>query len=227
MLSHHILKETEAIEIYDKICRITEVEPVDFPTFIGVINHQLNDLDYAIRQTHNQRTGIPLYILINAKQDEMTQIATNYDANQLEYLRKLIELITTADDEMYAIGSMAAIRLGQQMTPPITQKATEELLEQLVSEQWLEEINGKYVMSIRTILELNQYLREQYEEFIKECTLCSEVITMGERCSYQTCEVRLHYHCAEQLFVANKHSLTCPTCSSQWSRSNRFGAGLS
>ncbi|CAO3630751.1 unnamed protein product [Cunninghamella blakesleeana] len=226
ILSHHVLKETKAIEIYEKICSITEIEAIDFPTFIGVMDHQLHNLDYAIRQTHDQSTGTPLYIFINTKQDEMTQIATTYDANQLEYLRKLIELIVTEDDEKYSIGSLKAIKLGQQLSPPITQKASEELLEQLVEEGWLNESKGEYFMSMRIITELHHYLKEQFGDLIKECTLCSEIITMGEMCSYQSCEVRLHRHCAEQLFVTNNHSLTCPTCSSQWSRSNIFGTGL-
>ncbi|KAI8331882.1 hypothetical protein BC941DRAFT_455934 [Chlamydoabsidia padenii] len=199
---------------------------VDFALFVGQINHRINDYDMALRRSHDQQTGQAVIAFVNTKPDDVAQLATRYDANQIGYLRKLIELIVMADDETFSVRSLVAIQLGQRMEPVMTSKAIEEFLDQLVSDQWLVLSRGAFGLSTRTLLELAGYLKEQYAEVIKECHMCSDVVTMGERCDLQTCGVRLHHHCAEQLFVTNHQALQCPTCSTSWSRSNTFGLSL-
>ncbi|CAO3597110.1 unnamed protein product [Absidia cylindrospora] len=118
---------------------------------------------------------------------------------------------------------MTAISLGQHMEPAMPTKATEEFLEQLVKDQWLVERSGSYTLSPRCLMELSGYLHEQFQGVIKECHMCSELVTVGERCESQPCNVRIHKHCAEQLFVTNRQSLNCPSCRTTWSRTSTFG----
>ncbi|KAI8084789.1 Nse1 non-SMC component of SMC5-6 complex-domain-containing protein [Halteromyces radiatus] len=227
MLSHHILLESKAIAIQEKVCELAEVPLTDFAAFVGLINHRINEFDFALRRSHHQHNGEPVLALINTKQDDMARMATNYDPTQIAYLRKLIEMIVMADDEEFAVRSLVAIPLGPRTATSLTSKSTEDLLDQLVKDGWIMEMGGAYTMTTRTILELTDYLHEQYGDAIKECSLCSDLIIMGERCENGSCNVRLHHHCAQQLFVVNKQSLTCPTCSTAWSRLNTFGLGAS
>lgn len=134
-----------------------------------------------------------------------------------------------ADDENYAVSTMAALRLGQKMKPAISQRETQELLDRLVDDGWLcmSPDGGSYVMDNRATMELQGYLREQYGDVIKECLVCYEVITMGERCELQACPVRIHRHCADGYFRDRQQSvIACPQCSTTWSRHNTFGLGL-
>jgi hypothetical protein len=48
-----------------------------------------------------------------------------------------LELIVTADNEAFALSSMAAVREGPRLKPPISQRESEELLNKLVADNWL------------------------------------------------------------------------------------------
>ena len=131
-----------------------------------------------------------------------------------------------ADDEDYAVHSKAALELGPKMKPPMGKKETQDLLDRLVEDGWLFfSRQGWYVLDMRATLELQGYLREQYGDMLKECDLCLDVITMGERCERQNCSVRIHRHCASNL-ASGTSITTCPTCTTPWSRANTFGLGL-
>ena len=53
-------------------------------------------------------------------------------------------MIFTAPDEAYCVGSTVALRIGSQIQPQMTQRASEALLHNLVKRQWLTDI--KYVL---------------------------------------------------------------------------------
>lgn len=68
---------------------------------------------------------------------------------------------------------------------------------------------------MRSLLELQTYLKETYEDQIQECTLCMEIVTKGQRCTVAACNSRLHQHCAAAYFK-NMNRPVCPTCHSAW-----------
>lgn len=134
------------------------------------------------------------------------------------------DAIVNADHENFAINSMHALRLGQPLK--LTQRETQDILDRLVEDGWIaEEDKGVYFLDTRGVAELQGYLREQYGEAIKECTICLDVVTMGEYCDLGNCPVRLHKYCADNQF-RDAVNPTCPQCSTTWSRANRFGLGL-
>jgi hypothetical protein len=81
------------------------------------------------------------------------------------------------------------------------------------------------VLHMRSIIELQTYLKETFESEIHDCLMCMEIVTVGERCSQGRCEVRLHLHCAAGYFPEQSSGaeIKCPTCSTTWSRDNTFG----
>lgn len=135
-------------------------------------------------------------------------------------------MIVLSDDENFAVSSLGALRLGTKMKPPISQRETQDLLDRFVEDQWLYTArrDAYYVMDPRTILELMTYLREQYSDVLRDCKMCMEIITMGERCELQNCDVRMHRHCADTFF--SNREASCPSCKTAWSRTNTFGLGL-
>ncbi|CEG63021.1 hypothetical protein RMATCC62417_00235 [Rhizopus microsporus] len=224
MLSRRSLSEEEAENIYMKICSVTERDSTDFAIFVAQINKLLEELDYSLRRSRNERTGDNYISLVNVKQDKMTEIASNYTPAELNYCKELFDAIVNADNENFAISSMNAIRLGQRLK--LTQKETQDVLERLVQDGWIaEEEKGIYFFDTRGLAELQGYLRDQYGDAIKECTICLDIVTMGEYCELGNCPVRLHKHCADTQFRESVNPI-CPQCSTTWSRSNRFGLGL-
>ncbi|KAI8136884.1 Nse1 non-SMC component of SMC5-6 complex-domain-containing protein [Fennellomyces sp. T-0311] len=226
MLSHRILTEDQAQDLYDKICQLTNIEREDYVEFISTINHEISDIDMTLRRARDERDGSAIIALVNTKEDEVAQIATTYTPSEITYFRQMLELAVMADDEKYAVGSMVALRLGQQMKPPISQKDTQTLIDRLAEDGWicLTPDGSSYTIDSRGVLELRDYLREQYGDVIRNCDFCKEIIMMGERCERQNCPVRIHRHCADAHFRDGQ--MQCPTCSSSWSRGNTFGLGL-
>ncbi|KAG1437853.1 hypothetical protein G6F56_012899 [Rhizopus delemar] len=153
----------------------------------------------------------------------MSELASNYSPVELKFCRELFDAIVNADNEDYAISTSKALRLGGPLK--LTNKETQDILDRLVEDGWIAENEGVYFLDTRALAELQGYLRDQHGEAIKECTICLDVVTMGEYCALGNCPVRLHKYCADSQFREAQNPV-CPQCSTTWSRSNRFGLGL-
>ncbi|CAK7222605.1 hypothetical protein SBRCBS47491_004919 [Sporothrix bragantina] len=115
------------------------------------------------------------------------------------------------------------------------------LLASLVRQGWLSKsAQGFYALTTRTLLELEPYLVETYNEpdpagatgtwqRIKYCAACRELITSGLRCATPTCMLRVHDHCEEVFWRtqrgrnnnrngndAERHR--CPKCDAPWGK---------
>jgi hypothetical protein len=77
------------------VCQSLESSLVEYPLFISHINKELEELDYSLRITHDERDGSPWLIFVNAKQDPMTETATNFKATEISYIRELVKKKTT------------------------------------------------------------------------------------------------------------------------------------
>jgi len=112
----------------------------------------------------------------------------------------------------------------------LTMDHAEKLLDSLVSEGWLEKSRRDYfTLSPRALMELRGWLLETYNEppeeeddegggveRVKLCQACREIVTVGERCATRVCPCRLHEHCTQVLFKAQRGSNKCPLCKVEW-----------
>ncbi|KAI8877055.1 hypothetical protein K501DRAFT_230922 [Backusella circina FSU 941] len=231
MFSKRIIPESDAEELYNKICQLTERSAYEYPHFIADINKQLEDLDFSLRRSYSERGGEAFLILVNVKQDELTQLSTTYTADEIFYIRELFERIILADNEDYGISSVNALHLGQKLAiksptaKNITQRECQTVLDRLLEDKWIEYHCGVYIVDTRAIAELQSYFREQYAEAVKECAICLDMVTMGEYCQTSNCPVRLHKYCGDAHF-GDSANPSCPQCAQAWSRENIFGLGL-
>src|SRR5690606_35861632 len=88
----------------------------------------------------------------------------------------------------------------------------------------------------RALLELSDYLKTIYdpepdpedspdapaEKFIKTCHLCTEILTIGQRCDDYDCPLRMHNPCAKVLFERTPEP-QCPRCKKPWSGESPVG----
>jgi hypothetical protein len=125
--------------------------------------------------------------------------------------------------------SMSGVSQGEQTQPSantsITMSRAEELLATLVEERWLEKSRvGYYSLTPRGLMELRGYLEDTYNEpdaeegewqRIKKCTACKDIITVGQRCANQECNVRLHDFCSQGFFRAQSER-KCSSCKTKW-----------
>lgn len=105
----------------------------------------------------------------------------------------------------------------------------ERMLQSLVDEGWFEHGSGYYTLSQRALMELRGWLLETYNEpadeddeegegavvRIKTCRACGEIVTIGQRCATRECLCRLHDHCTQSFFRAQRGT-RCPLCKAEW-----------
>jgi hypothetical protein len=86
---------------------------------------------------------------------------------------------------------------------------------------------GIYTLSTRSLLELRNYLQNEFEEHYHTCTHCKDVVTLGLACSHapRSCSARYHMHCARNTIgsavnddeaLARLTGFPCPVCRRTW-----------
>ncbi|KIK59760.1 hypothetical protein GYMLUDRAFT_44212 [Collybiopsis luxurians FD-317 M1] len=184
--------------------------------FIQSVNTSLNDLDFEFKSIQDENTGKRLFAMVNRKDDELAQVATDYNAVEITYFKAVVEQIMLARNESYSVSSLAALRevsAGKEKLN-LTKAQAEVLLGSFVANGWLlRSKRGRYSLSSRSLLELLPYLKSTYPDEIVECTICHEILTKGIACQRDNCKTRMHYHCFN---TYRKRKGTCPACSIEW-----------
>lgn len=62
----------------------------EYNSFVATINSELDCLDYALKFVHEEIKGDRFLVLVNVKQDKLTQIATSYTPAELSYIKELV-----------------------------------------------------------------------------------------------------------------------------------------
>ncbi len=86
---------------------------------------------------------------------------------------------------------------------------------------------GIYTLSTRSLVELRNYLQNEFEEHYHTCTHCKDVVTLGLACSHapRSCSARYHMHCARNTIgsavnddeaLARLTGFPCPVCRRSW-----------
>ena len=76
---------------------------------------------------------------------------------------------------------------------------------------------GRYSLAPRALLELENYLRQNYEEECAECSSCGSLITKGIACGRENCHTFMHLYCHTNYRRSGKTE--CPSCKLSWSNS--------
>ncbi|KAG0358579.1 hypothetical protein BG005_002135 [Podila minutissima] len=232
-ISRRIMTEVAAQDLYSQVCQATQEQynEDDFSDFIGQLNEGLNSVEFEFRRSQDETNGDPIIALTNTNGQKIAQVATSYSPTELEYFKHLLDAIVMADDEAYCISSTAALnesgKLKNKENKPLTlsKKDADALLDRYIKDRWLiKSKSGALSLSMRSLLELQTYLKETYGNQMQECTLCMEIITKGQRCTTSACAARLHHHCARTYFQ-NMNNPSCPTCNGPWT--GKFLIGLS
>ncbi|KAI0302103.1 hypothetical protein BC826DRAFT_498311 [Russula brevipes] len=123
----------------------------------------------------NEVTGKEEYALVNRRDDEIAQIASDYSPLEISYFRALVEQIMLAPNSSYSISSLAALREVNALTSPMSKTQAESVLASLVAKGWLlKSKKGRYSLSPRALLELQPYLKSTYPDEVLDCTICFE-----------------------------------------------------
>lgn len=217
----------------------------DFESYIYTINNQISPFDYEIRSSVDQNSKERVYALINTTSDALTQMATVHTADEIAFVKRVLDAMfdtyNTRQAEVMAVTSMQALKLSkdpnrretqtQSAQSGLTMVQAEKVLADMEAEGWFElSERGYYSLSPRALMELRNWLSHMYNdaqeegsddeeephEKIKNCKLCTDIVTTGQRCPNLPCNARLHNFCVRNMFRAQRDSEKCPTCGTDW-----------
>lgn len=101
----------------------------------------------------------------------------------------------------------------------LTKSQAEQLIDRFIKDGWLlQSRKEKLLLSMRMVVELEQYLRDSFGDVMADCNRCSKLVTKGRYCKTDGCMVALHYHCAQALFRVQDGAdrtaplNSCPNC---------------
>ena len=193
-----------------------ELTPEEVSDLVKKINRKIRNLHLQVSRGPNETDGTIYYALINTADNEMTRSGSRFSQKELIYFRKLMAAIVESENSI--ISSTKALNIAREEEIKFTITAAEHLLSKWFEQNWFEEpSNGKIAIGIRTILEMNVYLREHFA--VHDCYRCKALCIRGSNCL--SCDIKLHFHCVDSQFIPNNK---CPNCSKQWSDgSNRNG----
>lgn len=220
-MSHGILASKDVRKLYEQACeRFNETSDISrLAEFVNTINTKIRPLHLQIKKAINEVTAAQYYGLVNTAESDITRLSSTYSVNELEFFKKITEAIVDADEGV--VSSIDALNLTSQLDKKMLKKDAEELLSQFERDNWLEiSRKGEIALSTRAILELDQYIQDQYPNLAVKCNLCHRLCLQGETC--KRCDVKLHFNCAARYFDKQDHP-HCPSshCGATWPQDTR------
>ncbi|XP_062846434.1 non-structural maintenance of chromosomes element 1 homolog isoform X2 [Trichomycterus rosablanca] len=182
--------------------------------FIDLINVHLQPLFMQIRKGMSEEDGVQYYALVNMAETDITRMSSDYADNELELLRKTMDLIV--DSKSGAASSTDLLNCADSLqTKKMKKKETEHVLNKFVQDKWLNEKQGEYTLSTRCIIEMEPYLRAVYQDLIEMCHVCHNIVFQNQTCENPVCGIRMHLPCVARYFKGRSEP-HCPSCSEYW-----------
>lgn len=201
--------------------------------FISDINGKIVPFSMRIKHGVSEDDGQRFYALVNLKDNELSRCATMFSGNEMTYFKKLVQQI--AESNIGTIQSTEALNIAGDLD---NCKLSIGMAEDLI-ERWLElgclmqeetamptdgsEVNthvldgGRLSLSPLGLAEMDAYLQQQFGDELPKCHMCKQTCIKGQTCANPNCTVKLHYHCANQVFRLGASTIDgCPRCSFPW-----------
>ena len=160
-----------------------DVDAKDLRSYVALANAKLSPLDLEIRSIFHQQTRERCYALVNTTSDPLTQLATTYSAEEISYVKRLLDGMFDGHNnrgkkEAMCLSGIEAVQLGkpdrrnaaqngasQGPSQGLTLREAEAMLARLVDGGWLEKSQkGFYSLSPRALMELKGWLIDTYNE---------------------------------------------------------------
>lgn len=169
-----------------------DISEADFQTYVSTLNASLSPLDLEIRSTRPQTTSAsnrppPVWALVNTTSDALTQLATTHSADEIAYVKRLLDAMFETHNsaqraEVMALTGMQALQL-YKASPrsresganegetqgsagaSLTMAQAQRVLDDLVEEGWFDKSpKGFLSLSPRALMELRGWLIDTYNE---------------------------------------------------------------
>ncbi|CAK9785351.1 hypothetical protein CC85DRAFT_284575 [Cutaneotrichosporon oleaginosum] len=223
LLSRRAMTDDRLLEMYRRTIKAVQASDQDFqPThrsneqglnaFLEELTSLLEPLGLGLKRGADETSGRKWTALVNTEgAGEIAQQATDLSPLEISYVRAVIEAIV----ESYpanSVGSRHAVGLVKDLNGQMTQSAAQALLKALVARGWLATSErGRYSLAPRAMLELADYLRGEYDDYVRVCRRCNRIVMTGVACAHQACEAHYHGYCYDMVLERRTACLECKT----------------
>lgn len=173
---------------------------------INEINVQLQPLYMIIKCTNCEVTGELYWVFTNIVQDKIASFNPEFNQDQLALLRNIYSEIITCNDN--CVSSTWCLNLCPSPNLKLTKADADHFLHEMIDRKWLCCKSGKYYIGVRSIVELHQYFKDTYENNLRACTLCNQLLFYGKKCD--RCNATTHIYCLND--YTKNGGLGCPSC---------------
>eukprot|EP00123_Amoebidium_parasiticum_P000588 comp11433_c0_seq1/m.5844 comp11433_c0_seq1/g.5844 ORF comp11433_c0_seq1/g.5844 comp11433_c0_seq1/m.5844 type:complete len:255 (-) comp11433_c0_seq1:63-827(-) len=215
VVAGRLLKQDQAKNL---VSHCNEYGNVDFTLgeFCQRANAQLQALSLEIKQHTSEEDGTTIVAMVNTYMDEAAQLATSLSPKEVELFKAtVVSIVKSREGEINAVD--VKIIAGRLEGTKVTKQEVESALERLVADSWLALSGAKVYLGPRTLMELPQYLRDNYQDHMADCDICKVLAVRGATC--RNCDTRLHDLCARRLQqqLGTYHAV-CSQCREPWPR---------
>ncbi|CAG9579750.1 unnamed protein product [Danaus chrysippus] len=145
--------------------------------------------------------------------DETTKLQNMFAPNKLDYFRILMEEIVTTENREISV--MRALNLVSKVKPTLHITDAEVLLKTWYRMHYLDLNGTNYALGIRAIHEFERYLKDNLPDYVKNCTICKQMVFRGINCP--ACDETIHTRC---LNVCLDRVRQWPCCRAEYSETH-------
>lgn len=197
----------------------------EYASFLKDINSVIRSFNMEIKKGIDEITGITFYCLIRLSDSASIGTLSNlYSTIELNIYKKILTVIIDSDDGYVSKNILTSLIQDEfdqlqtqaaqtsQSTKIPSLREIRLIIDKFIKDKWLVEVvdnNNMITLHGRAILELHDYISEMFsEQLINYCVICQVLVLCGISCN--NCDnAKMHYHCAANVFKAQKNCKTC------------------
>ncbi|KAI9206342.1 Nse1 non-SMC component of SMC5-6 complex-domain-containing protein [Polychytrium aggregatum] len=216
LISSPFINDSRIKHIHRIACERGGYSPDSWTNFLHHVAEQLLIVDMALKSVQNPLTGEVFWALTNINGDDIAEMATDLTFAEVSFFKHMVEQIMVTEDETFEVSSMKCLADCTRLKHPIAKKEAQRLLDSWVEQGWLQLNNGRYSLGLRSLMELESYLKAEFRDYVAECFFCKKIATIQvEHCSTEGCNLRGHAICCERYYTRRAEK-QCPECNSPW-----------
>ncbi|THH11828.1 hypothetical protein EW145_g397 [Phellinidium pouzarii] len=140
--------------------------------FIDKITRMLDPLSLEFRIFTDELTGERMYAIVNAKGDEVAQLASDYNPVEIAFFKAIVEQIVIAPNNAFSVSSLAALREIAHLKTSMTKAQGEVTLASFVARGWLIVTKGFVCATPNCKARLHKHCCKNYRKSKSTCPAC-------------------------------------------------------
>ncbi|ALC38730.1 CG11329 [Drosophila busckii] len=211
---NHSCLDLEQIDVILKpMCEhhgVTKPSKDTLRDFVGDIAATIKELKQSLRFIKHPISGKEYLVfgLTDATPD--THNHPGLTPEECQYFSIILDKLAVQEDFHIAWHEAYSVDFKGSSRPPKKHRM-QELVQLWTDMGYFLEAQDQLYLGPRSIVEFEFYLRSNYEDTIKECALCRQLVLWDVKCS--DCGRKIHRECIRKYLRTRSN---CPSCNKKW-----------